>query len=78
MSNSEISVSVKSVVDPNTNSAEELEKPLFIMISKSRPEYIYPLVYEQEFPFFAKETVIDESTFGCSDDLNAYETTCGW
>ena len=26
----------------------------------------------------AKETVIDEATYGCSADLNDYSPSCGW
>jgi hypothetical protein len=42
------------------------------------PEYVYPLKYEKDFPYYAQETVIDKGAFGCKDDLNDFEPTCGW
>ena len=71
-------MSVKSAKDTRTGEEEELFKPIFLMIEKSRPTYVYPLKYEKEFPYYAKETVIDKSSYGCAADLNDYSPTCGW
>ena len=63
---------VKSAKDTRTGEEEELFKPIFLMIEKTRPSYVYPLKYEKEFPYYAKETVVEETNYGCKADLNEY------
>ena len=71
-------MSVKNAKNDQTGDVEEMVRPMYLQIAKSRPEYVYPLEYEQDFAWSAKETVIDESSFGCQADLNDYSPTCGW
>lgn len=39
---------------------------------------MYPLRYEQDFPYDSTETIIERPAFGCKDDLNDADPTCGW
>ena len=58
---------------------KELTSPLLIDIAKTRPRYVYPLVYERDFPFYAYEQVIQTSKFSCEDDFSGESMpTCGW
>ena len=47
-----------SQVESADGSPKRLSSPLLIDISKTRPQYVYPLVYERDFPFYAYEQVI--------------------
>jgi hypothetical protein len=76
LSDSQISATVKTASSKFGD--EVLYKPLYIQVQKSRPTYVYPLIYEQDFPFYAKETVIDKGTFKCKAELNDETPTCGW
>ena len=57
-----------------------MESPLLIDISKTQPQYVYPLVYERDFPDYAYEQVKQTGKFACSDDGFDESTvpTCGW
>ena len=63
LSDSQISATVKTA--KSEMGEQELFKPIYLQVSKSRPEYVYPLIYEQDFPYSARETVIDKGSFRC-------------
>ena len=69
---------MKSVSDKETGEVIELYKPMYLQVQKSRPRFVYPLRYEKDFPYAATETIIKEDAFGCDDDLNDVDPTCGW
>ena len=74
-----IYVELSEVSDPETGAVKQMQSPLLIDISKSTPRYVYPLVYERDFPYYAYEQVIQTSKFGCEDDFSGEsEPTCGW
>lgn len=78
LSDSSIQFSVKTAKDEKTGEVEELYKPMYMQVQKSRPRFVYPLQYEQDFPFNVSETIIERDTFSCNDDLNDPDPTCGW
>lgn len=53
-----IYIDLSEVSDPATGVVKRMEEPLLIYISKNQPRYVYPLVYERDFPFYAYEQVI--------------------
>lgn len=67
------------VVDAKTGVKMTLESPLVVKIDKSPARFVYPLVYERDFPYFAEEHVIERSKYDCEDDFSGKsEPTCGW
>lgn len=78
LSDSTIYASVKSAKDVGTGLEREMYLPIYVYVSKSIPEYLYPLTYQKDFPYNAQETVINRGAFRCKDDLNDFEPTCGW
>ena len=49
-----------------------------MMLSKSKPTYVYPLKYEKTFAWNLEESIVSTGLFGCDGNLNDYEPTCGW
>ena len=76
LSDSQISATVKTANSPDGE--QELYKPIYLSVQKSRPTYVYPLTYEKDFPYYARETVIETGTFNCQADLIDAAPTCGW
>lgn len=46
---------LSTVTDPETGAVRQLASPLLIDIAKTKPRYVYPLVYERDFPYYAYE-----------------------
>ena len=69
---------LSEVTDPATGAIKQMEGPLILFISKTQPRYVYPMIYERDFPYYAYEKVMQTSKYDCNDDGFGDEPTCGW
>ncbi len=57
---------------------QSLLSPVEVRISKSQVVAQYPLVYLQNFNYYAREGVVTSSVFACDDGHYDESPSCGW